>query len=854
MNMRLFLAVLLFPLCIMGQCPFPPVPGAAPPSLLVAKPGGITGDCPGDTLKISPSANVSNIDWYKDGALVASAAVSTAPVIRTVAGGNGQGSSANQFNAPWGLAVDAAGDVYVCDFNNCRVQEWAPGATNGITVAGGNGQGSAANQLDRPTGLFRDANGNLYIVDCYNSRVQKWAPGATSGVTVAGGNGVGSAANQLNQPDGIFVDGSGNIFVADDLNNRIQKWAPAATSGVIVAGGNGPGSAANQLNAPAGVYVDGNGNIYVADLVNDRVQEWAPGATSGVTVAGGNGRGTALNQLDQPVAVSVDAGGNVFVADINQRIVEWAPGGGSGIVVAGGNGGGSAMNQFLDPNAFVLDGKGDYYVSDSYNNRVQEWMPPLGIDTTLLAGLAGSYTAQVTLNGSCGYALGPIVIDAVTHPALAISTPSTAVCSGTSVTFTADPTDGGSLPVYQWTVNGANIGTNSNTYSSNTLMNGAAVSCVLTSSASCPATPTANSNVITLEVDPSVTAAVSISTPSAAVCSGQPVIFTAIPVNGGSSPALSWQVNGLNTGSMGLNFTSSNLSDGDKVDVILSGNAVCASPAMTTSNIIQLSVTTDPGSTVTIASPASTVCSGSPVTFTATATNAGANPVYQWQVNGTDAGSNSPEFTDGVPANGDIVTCNLKSYAVCPAAQSNSISLTVHLSPGVQPDQEFDINAGQGMQLMPVLNGAVSTYAWTPATGLSDATIADPIADPASTTIYTLTVTSADGCEATGVITVKVHTGLAVPNAFTPNGDGKNDVFYVMGGPVGSVIRDFSIFDRWGQRIFQVNDVPPGDVRYGWDGRCGGASAVPGTYVYIVQIVFANGEKQELRGTVMLIR
>src|SRR6516165_1993700 len=80
----------------------------------------------------------------------------------------------------------------------------AAATASGVTVAGGNGQGSAANQFISPAGVFVDGTGNIYVADELNHRVQEWAPGATAGVTVAGGNGAGSAANQLNDPFGVF--------------------------------------------------------------------------------------------------------------------------------------------------------------------------------------------------------------------------------------------------------------------------------------------------------------------------------------------------------------------------------------------------------------------------------------------------------------------------------------------------------------------------------------------------------------------------------------------------------------------------------------------------------------------------
>jgi gliding motility-associated-like protein len=122
------------------------------------------------------------------------------------------------------------------------------------------------------------------------------------------------------------------------------------------------------------------------------------------------------------------------------------------------------------------------------------------------------------------------------------------------------------------------------------------------------------------------------------------------------------------------------------------------------------------------------------------------------------------------------------------------------------------------------------------------------------TTQYALQVVAPDGCKASGIITVKVFTQLSIPNAFTPNGDGKNDIFYVMGGPAGSLIKDFAIFDRWGARVFQVHDVAPGDPSFGWNGQDHGSPAPAGTYVYILSVRLPDGEQQLFKGTVLVIR
>jgi gliding motility-associated-like protein len=115
-------------------------------------------------------------------------------------------------------------------------------------------------------------------------------------------------------------------------------------------------------------------------------------------------------------------------------------------------------------------------------------------------------------------------------------------------------------------------------------------------------------------------------------------------------------------------------------------------------------------------------------------------------------------------------------------------------------------------------------------------------------------VQAAGGCGDTGTIVVNVYTLLRVPGGFTPNGDGHNDLFYVLGGPSSSMIEDFSVFSRWGQKVFQAHNVHPGDPGGGWNGTIGSQPAPPGTYVYIVVVRNTDGSRQVVKGTVVLIR
>ena len=186
-----------------------------------------------------------------------------------------------------GVYVDATENIYVADGGNNRVQKWVSGASQGITVAGGNGAGSGANQFDGCSGVYVDTYSNIYVTDNGNNRIQKWIVGALQGITVIGGNGRGAGDSQLNYPfGGVHIDGSGNVYVADTDNHRIQKWASGATQGITIAGGNGSSSANNQLSFPVGIYVSASGNIYVTDNGNNRIQKFAPYSTCPTCITG----------------------------------------------------------------------------------------------------------------------------------------------------------------------------------------------------------------------------------------------------------------------------------------------------------------------------------------------------------------------------------------------------------------------------------------------------------------------------------------------------------------------------------------------------------------------------------------
>lgn len=274
------------------------------------------------------------------------------------------------------------------------------------------------------------------------------------------------------------------------------------------------------------------------------------------------------------------------------------------------------------------------------------------------------------------------------NPALPVSvsiaaSPSNTVCSGTTVTFTATPVNGGASPSFQWLLNGVNTGTNSASYSSSTLATGDAVSCILTSGASCATGSPATSNTVTMTVNTNLPASVSISAnPAGPICAGTNVTFTAVPVNGGGSPSYQWKLNGSNTGTNSSSYSSSTLSNSDIVSCVMTSSATCATGSPATSSGITMTVNPALAAGVSIAaSPSGAICAGTNVTFTATPVNGGASPSYQWQLNGVNAGSNSTTYSNAALANGDVVTCILTSNAACVTGSpvtSAGITMTVN--------------------------------------------------------------------------------------------------------------------------------------------------------------------------------
>ena len=342
-------------------------------------------------------------------------------------GATGTGSdstAATGFFAPSDVAVDAAGNVYVADYGNNRIQKVTPDGVVSTLAGTGNagsvdGDGKRAS-FNGPTGVAVDAGGNVYVADFRNNLVRKIT--STGVVSTLAGT-VTNPADSTNTtpsvffgPSGVAVDASGNVYVADSGDNQIKVVSPSGVvtslAGSLNAGSNdGKGAAASFYN-PTGVALDASNNVYVADFLNNLIRKITPAGV--VTTVAGNGSIGNKDGLDTaarfyfPNSLTVDAAGNIYVTDdINNLIREVSPQGqvttiaGSGL--AGSTNGQGINASFNDPDGIAVDAAGNLYVADANNNQVRK-ISPTGFVTTL-AGSVQSVSIR-RINGPLYYHSG----------------------------------------------------------------------------------------------------------------------------------------------------------------------------------------------------------------------------------------------------------------------------------------------------------------------------------------------------------------------------------------------------------------------------------------------------------------
>ncbi len=176
--------------------------------------------------------------------------------------------------------------------------------------------------------------------------------------------------------------------------------------------------------------------------------------------------------------------------------------------------------------------------------------------------------------------------------------------------------------------------------------------------------------------------------------------------------------------------------------------------------------------------------------------------------------------------------------------------------PTVQAPADMALLTGDEIRLPLTVSDDVTGYNWMPSSTLSCSTCAEPLAAPRGNTDYVITVNNAYGCVATDTVRITLTCAsnrVYIPNAFTPDNNGKNDVFYVMGKGV-RVIQKMQVFNRWGQVVFDASNIQINTREQGWNGYTHGDPAPGGLYVYKVDLICDTGEHFLRQGTVLLLR
>ncbi len=348
----------------------------------------------------------------------------TGGTISTVAGrgctgtsdGDGGPATAAALYAPWGVAVDGTGNLYISDFLECVVRKVSSGIitlfagmTGTCSYSGDTGPATSAT-LNSPFGLTTDGAGSVYIADAQNCRIREVTSGnittvAGNGTCSFGGdNGPATAANLL-RPKGLTFDSLGNLYIADALNCRIRKVnggtiTTAAGNGTCAYGGDNGLATSASLNRPSGVAVDGSNNLVISDETNCRLRK-VVGTTistiagNGTCSYGGDGGAATSASVNLPSGLAFDGSGNLYIADDqNCRVREVAAGtittsAGTGFCLYAGDGGPATNAELNSPYDLALDLSGNVFIEDSGNCRVRE--------------VSGGTIATVAGNGVCGY-------------------------------------------------------------------------------------------------------------------------------------------------------------------------------------------------------------------------------------------------------------------------------------------------------------------------------------------------------------------------------------------------------------------------------------------------------------------
>ena len=670
-------------------------------------------------------------------------------IITTVAGsgvsgysGDGGLATSAKLNQPWQIAVDAAENIYIVDANNNRIRK-VTASTGIITtiagngVAGYNGDGGLATsaRINSPTGVAIDAMGNIYISDNGNYVIRKVTVSTGIITTIAGtgtagfsGDGGLATAAKLNNAWGIALDPSGNLYIADAGNSRIRKITSStgiittiAGTGAVGFAGDGGLATSAQFNSAYFLITDISGNIFISDGNNCRIRKItvATGiintvAGNGTCAYGGDGGAATSASINGPGGPCIDAIGNIYIPDYSNNAIRKVTAStgiittiaGTGVAGYSGDGGYPTSAQLNAPFCVALDPSGNIYFSERFNHLIRKI----------------SVCATFTITPDARF------------------TSSEPGCLGQLENFYSVITQTLAI-THSWNFgNGASPATSNQkdpvgiVYSSS----GAKLVTHIVSNGTISDTVT---NVITINPTPTAS-----FTSTAPVCRDAAVSYT----NTGSSGIgyfYSWdlgsdalQVQSTAQHPVGIVYSSSGTKT---ITQYITNQFGCV-----TINTQTISINALP---VAFAGKDTTIC---PNTSVQIGSSSVVGNTYSWFPSSSLNNTNSanPVASPVAPVTEYIVT--VTNASACKSSDTISVTMLAPLIANAGNDGAICL--GDNIQIGAALvNG--QNYSWLPVSGLSNSSIANPIAMPSVTTTYTVSVTRVHCMIINDEVTVMVH-------------------------------------------------------------------------------------------------
>jgi sugar lactone lactonase YvrE len=272
-----------------------------------------------------------------------------------------EGAGEGQFEHPGAVAIDSAGDLWVADTNNNRVEEFDE---HGKFLRQFGSYGTGDSQFDNPDGIAIDPSGDVWVLDHGNDRVEKFDPEGhylSQFAPEIPGEGV------IGATEGIAIDEHGNVWISDTGGGHIVEFNK---EGEYLKTVGSPGSEPGQLGETEGLAIDEHGNVWVADWTNNRVEEFSE---TGEFIKELGSEGEGDGQMSRPFGIAIDAKGDVWVGDNgNNRLDEFSSTG-EYLRKVGSQGTGPGEFEFGYPIGVAITSAEDVWVTDSNNNRLEEF-------------------------------------------------------------------------------------------------------------------------------------------------------------------------------------------------------------------------------------------------------------------------------------------------------------------------------------------------------------------------------------------------------------------------------------------------------------------------------------------------